>query len=147
MGVLPAGRTPIDEQVPLQPVSMYCRWGPGRSYSVYYRPPRTSASHPGTTRGDSTSLDAGARGCSLSEKGDPSSEEFAKEGLSQRASVLVTKSDWASKALPKKTCSSSSLTLHRVCARMLTGGDAYLRRPRGQLCASASVPSVPSDRE
>ncbi len=37
MGVLPAGRTPIDEQVPLQPVSLSCRQGPGRSDSVYYR--------------------------------------------------------------------------------------------------------------
>ncbi len=41
-----------------------------------------------------------------------------------------------------KTCSSSSLILHSVCASRLTGGDAYLHRPRGQLCASASVPSV-----
>ncbi len=65
------------------------------------RSPRTSTSRPGTIRGDSTSLDAGARGCPLSEKGDPSSEEFAKEGLSRRASVLETKSDWASKAQQK----------------------------------------------
>ncbi len=58
-------------------------------------PRRISASHPGTTREDSTGLDAGARGCPLSDKGDPSSEEFAKEGLSWGASVLGTKSDWA----------------------------------------------------
>ncbi len=64
-------------------------------------PLRTSASRPGTIRGDSTSLGAGARGCPLSEKGDPSSEEFAKEGLSQGASVLGTTSDWASKAPPR----------------------------------------------
>ncbi len=64
-------------------------------------PPRISASRPGTTRGDSTSLDAGARGCPLSKKGDPSSEEFAKEGLSRGASVLGTKSDWASMVPPK----------------------------------------------
>ncbi len=35
-GVLPAGRTPIDKQVPLQPASVSCRRGPGRSDSVYY---------------------------------------------------------------------------------------------------------------
>ncbi len=64
-------------------------------------PPRTSAARPGTIRGDSTSPDAGARVCPYSEKGDPSSEEFAKEGLSRGASVLGTKSDWASKAPPK----------------------------------------------
>ncbi len=64
-------------------------------------PPRTSASHPGTTRGDSTSLDMGASGCPLSEKGEPSSEEFTKEWLSRGASVLGTKYDWASKAPPK----------------------------------------------
>ncbi len=64
-------------------------------------PPRISTSHPGTIRGDSTSLDANARGCPLSEKGDPSSEEFAKEGLSRGASDLGTKSDWPSKVPPK----------------------------------------------
>ncbi len=61
-------------------------------------PPRTSMSHPGTTHGDSTSLDAGAIGCPLSKKGDPSSEEFAKEGLLRGALVQGNKSDWASMA-------------------------------------------------
>ncbi len=46
-----------------------------------------------------------------------------------------------------RTCSSSSLSLHRVCASRLTGGNAYLRKARGQLCASASVPRGPSVRE
>ncbi len=64
-------------------------------------PLRTSASHPRTICGDSTSLGAGARGCPLSEKVDPSSEEFAKEGLSRGTSVLGTTSDWASKAQPR----------------------------------------------
>ncbi len=96
-------------------------------------PPRTSASHPGTTRGDSTSLDAGTRGCPLSEKGDPSSEEFAKEGLSQGASILIGPvrryQEDLLLILPK-------LALCENCARRLIGGNAYLRRPRGQLCAS-----------
>ncbi len=39
-----------------------------------------------------------------------------------------------------RTCSSSSLSLHSVCASRLTGGNAYLHKARGQLCASASVP-------
>ncbi len=42
-----------------------------------------------------------------------------------------------------RTCSSSSLSLHSVCASRLTGGNAYLRKARGQLCASASVPRGP----
>ncbi len=46
-----------------------------------------------------------------------------------------------------RTCSSSSLSLQSVCARRLTEGNAYLCRSWGQLCASASVPSVSSDRE
>ncbi len=46
-----------------------------------------------------------------------------------------------------RTCSSSSLSLHSVCASRLTGGNAYLRKARGQLCASASVPRGPSLRE
>ncbi len=41
-------------------------------------------------RWDSTSLDMGARGCPLSEKGDPSSEEFAKEGMLRGALVWGT---------------------------------------------------------
>ncbi len=46
-----------------------------------------------------------------------------------------------------RTCSSSSLSLHSVCASRLTGGNTYLRKARGQLCASASVPRRPSVRE
>ncbi len=46
-----------------------------------------------------------------------------------------------------RTCSSSSLSLHNVCASRLTGGNTYLRKARGQLCASASVPRGPSVRE
>ncbi len=46
-----------------------------------------------------------------------------------------------------RTCSSSSLSLHNICASRLTRGNAYLRKARGQLCASASVPRGPSVRE
>ncbi len=46
----------------------------------------------------------------------------------------------------KKTSSLSSLILHSVCASKLTRGNAYLRRYRGQLCASASMPSIASSR-
>ncbi len=55
------------------------------SATSWGRSPRTSASHPGTTHGVSTSLDAGARWCPVSEKADPSSEESAREGLSRGA--------------------------------------------------------------
>ncbi len=46
-----------------------------------------------------------------------------------------------------RTWSSSSLSLHSVCASKLTGGNAYLRKAWGQLCARASVPREPSVRE
>ncbi len=46
-----------------------------------------------------------------------------------------------------RTCSSSSLSLHSVCASRLTGGNAYLRKSWGQLYASVSVPRGPSVRE
>ncbi len=46
-----------------------------------------------------------------------------------------------------RTCFSSSLSLHSVCASRLTRGNAYLCKARGQLCASASVPRGPSVRE
>ncbi len=55
-------------------------------------------SHLGATRGGSTDLDAGTRGCPVSEKVDLSSEECAMEGLSQGKSVLGTRYGWASKA-------------------------------------------------
>ncbi len=42
-----------------------------------------------------------------------------------------------------RTYSSSSLTLHSVCARRLTGGSANLRKTQGQVCASVSVPRGP----
>ncbi len=49
------------------------------------RSPRTSASHPVTTRGVSTGPDVGASGCLVSEKADPSSKESAREWLSRRS--------------------------------------------------------------
>ncbi len=58
------------------------------------RSPRTSASRPGTRHEASRGLDAGAKGCPVSEKTGPSSEEWAKEGLSRGAWVLRT--GWAS---------------------------------------------------
>ncbi len=51
------------------------------SATSWGRSPRTSTSHPETTHGASTGLDAGARGCPVSEKADPSSKESAREGL------------------------------------------------------------------
>ncbi len=38
-----------------------------------------------------------------------------------------------------RTCSSSLLTLHSVCARRLTGESANLHKTQGQLCASVSM--------
>ncbi len=55
------------------------------SATSWGRSPKTSTSHPGTICGVSTGPDAGARGCPISEKADPSSEESAREGLSQGA--------------------------------------------------------------
>ncbi len=46
----------------------------------------------------SRGLDVGAKGCPVSEKADPSSEEWAKEGLSRGAWVTRTKPGWASVA-------------------------------------------------
>ncbi len=96
-----AGRAPIDEQVPLHPCLVDGALAEVMVFTTAGGSPhRTSASRPGTTRGDSTSLGVDVRGCPLSEKGDPSSEELAKEGLSRGALVWGTKSDWASLVLP-----------------------------------------------
>ncbi len=61
------------------------------------RSPRTSASHLGTTRGVSTGPDAGARGCPISEKADPSSKGIDRVGLSRGVWVPGTRSCWANR--------------------------------------------------
>ncbi len=125
------------------------------------RSPSTTASHPGTTHGVSTGLEACAKGCPISEKADPSSKELAREGLSWLSMSSGNQVLLGQYGATNRTCSSSSLILHSVCASRLTAGNAYLcrvrqcifgentylRRPRGQLCASASVPSIASGRE
>ncbi len=47
------------------------------------RPLKSAASRPGATRGGSRDLDAGAIWCRAAERGGPSSEECAREVLSQ----------------------------------------------------------------
>ncbi len=66
-------------------------------------------------------------------EGGPSSEECAREVLSRGKWVRETRSGWANGAQPAGTCSSSSLSLHSVCASRLTGGNAYLRKAVGGL--------------
>ncbi len=82
------GETPFDEQVPLQSIGPSVDGARAEaivSATSWGRSPRTSASHPGTTHGVSTGPDVAARGCHVSEKADPSSEESAREGLSRGA--------------------------------------------------------------
>ncbi len=61
---------------------------------------KSAASHPGATHEGSTDLDVGAIWCRASVKGGPSSDECAKEGLSQGKLVQETRSWWASTAPP-----------------------------------------------
>ncbi len=111
------------------------------------RPLKSAASRPGATHGGSIDLDAGAIWCRAPEKGG----SFLR-GMRQGGTVVremssgnqVRVGQWGATS---RTCSSSSLSLHSVCASRLTGGNAYLRKARGQLCASASVPRGPSVRE
>ncbi len=84
--------------------------------------------------------------CRAPERGGPSSEECAREVLSRGKWVRETRSGWANGAQlagpaprPPWACS--------VCVSRLTGGNAYLRKARGQLCGSASLPRGPSVRE
>ncbi len=111
------------------------------------RPLKSAASRPGATHGVFIDLDAGAIRCRAPERGGPFSEECAREVLSRgkkSSGNQVRVGQWGATS---RTCSSSSLSLHSVCASRLTGGNAYLRKARGQLCASASVPRGPSVRE
>ncbi len=101
------------------------------------RPLKSATSRPGATHGGSIDLDAGVIWCRAPERGGPVARE-----MSSGNQVRVGQWDATS-----CTCSLSSLSLHSVCASRLTGGIAYLRKARGQLCASASVPRGPSVRE
>ncbi len=100
-GVFSARRTPLDEQVPLQGVSTSRRRARAEVMVLSTsegKSPRTSASRPATRHGVSRGLDAGAKGCPVSEKEGPFSEEFAREGLSRGARVPGTRSGWANRA-------------------------------------------------
>ncbi len=81
----------------------------------------------------STDLDAGARGCAVSKKADPSSKESASGGavarrMSSRRQVLL-----GQYGATNKICSSSSLILHSVCASRLTEG-AHICTGPGASC-------------
>ncbi len=78
-------RTPLDKQVPLQGVSTSCRCARAEAMVLSTsggKSPRTSVSCPGTRHEVSKGLDAGAKGCPVSEKEGSSSEGFTREGLS-----------------------------------------------------------------
>ncbi len=111
------------------------------------RPLKSATSRPGATHGGSIDLDAGAIWCRA-----PWERRSFLRGMRQGGTVAremssgnqVRVGQWGATS---RICSSSSLSLHSVCASRLTGGNAYLRKARGQLCASASVPRGPSVRE
>lgn len=62
--------------------------------------PKPSVTRPEPTHVGSTDRDVGARGCPVSEKEGPSSEELAREGLSRGVQVRGTRSGRAKKAQP-----------------------------------------------
>ncbi len=187
-GVLLVWGSPFDEQVSLQSIGRLVDGAHAEaivSATCWGRSPRTSASHPGTTHLVSTSLDVGARGCPISEKADPSSEESAREGLSRGAWVLGTRSCWTNMEpltrpapRPPWSCTVSvlvgslggaprppwSCTVSVLVGSLggaprppwsctvsvlvgSLGGTHICAGPGGQLCASASVPSIVSVRE
>ncbi len=110
------------------------------------RPLKSAASHPGATHGGSTGLDAGAKWCRAPEKevlpqrngpgrGCREENEFGKPGPGgperrDQQDLLLVLPDFA-----------------QCLCEQAHWGNAYLHRARGQLCASASVPRVPSVRE
>ncbi len=94
------------------------------------RPLKSAMSRPGATHGGSIDLDAGAIWCRAPERGGPSSEECAREVLS------------------RGKASSSSLSLHSVCASRLTGGNAYLRKAvRTAVCQCVCAEGALGQRE
>ncbi len=107
------------------------------------RPLKSATSRPGATHGGSIDLDAVAIWCRAPERGVPSSEECAREVLS-RGNVFGKPGPGGPVGRPPMLL---VLSLHSVCASRLTGGNAYLRKARGQLCASASVLRGPLVRE
>ncbi len=107
------------------------------------RPLKSAASRPGATHGGSTGLDAFANGTKPLRK-EVLPQRNAQGGAVARRMSSGNQVRVGQNGATSRTCSSSSLTLHSVCASRLTGGIAYLHRARGQLCASVSVPRGPS---
>ncbi len=63
--------------------------------------------------------------------GTPFDEQVPLQSIGRLVDGVRAEAIVSSTKTTNKTCSSSSLILHSVCASRLTGGNAYLRRPRG----------------
>ncbi len=149
-GVFSARRTPVREQTPLQCICLPCRRSSSLSDGLYHRLWETTQVCRVPSRSHTWRFHRSGRGCQMVPS--PWERRSFLRGMRQGGAVARRMSlgnqVWVGQnGATSSTCSSSSLTLHSVCASRLTGGNAYLHRARGQLCASASVPRGPSVRE
>ncbi len=149
-GVFSARRTPVREQTPLQCIGLPCRSSSSLSDGLYHSLWETTQVCRVPSRSHTWRFHRSGRGCHMVPS--PWERRSFLRGMHQGGAVARRMSSgnqvWVGQnGSTSRTCSSSSLTLHSVCASRLTGGNAYLHRARGQLCASASVPRGPSVRE
>ncbi len=102
-GVFSARRTPVREQTPLQYIGLPCRRSSSLSDGLYHRLWETTQVCRVPSRSHTWRFHRSGRGCQwcrAPEKGSPSSEEWAREGLSRGEWVRETRSGWARTARP-----------------------------------------------
>ncbi len=149
-GVFSARRTPVCEQTPLQCIGLPCRRSSSLSDGLYHSLWETTQVCRVPSRSHTWRFHRSGRGCHMVPS--PWERRSFLRGMRQAGAVARRMSSGnqvrvGQNGATSRTCSSSSLTLHSVCASRLTGGNAYLHRARGQLCASASVPREPATPE
>ncbi len=143
-GVFSARRTPVCEQTPLQCIGLPCWRSSGLSDGLYHCQWWTAQVCCVPSRSHTWRFHRSGCGCHMVPS--PWERRSFLRGMRQGGAV-TRKIIWETRSAlggqyvaTTRTCSSSSLILHSVCASRLTGGNAYLRKAWGQLCASASVP-------
>ncbi len=147
--VFSARRTPVREQTPLQCIGLPCRRSSSLSDGLYHRLWETTQVCRVPSRSHTWRFHRSGRGCQMVPS--PWERRSFLRGMGQGGAVARRMSSGnqvrvGQNGATSRTCSSSSLTLHSVCASRLTGGNAYLHRARGQLCASASWHTAGSGR-
>ncbi len=124
-GVFSARRTPVREQTPLQYIGLPCRRSSSLSDGLYHRLWETTQVCRVPSRSHTWRFHRSGRGCQMVPS--PWERKSFLRGMGQGGAVAGRMSSGnqvrvGQNGATSRTCSSSSLTLHSVCASRLTGG-------------------------